>query len=82
MSEIKLPHKFGPYVLFDKIGQGGMAELFLARNTSGKLLVFNEQYCGYPSLFWNNTYSNRVHFMPAVQKSAHETLADNGAACS
>ena len=39
MSDIVLPHKFGPYVLFDKIGQGGMAELFLARNTSGKLLV-------------------------------------------
>ena len=36
---LELPHKFGPYVLFDKIGQGGMAEIFLARNTSGKLLV-------------------------------------------
>ncbi|HVU51915.1 MAG TPA: hypothetical protein VHL80_14560, partial [Polyangia bacterium] len=31
--------------------------------TPGKLLVFNEQYCGYPSLFWNNTYSNRVQFI-------------------
>jgi hypothetical protein len=31
--------------------------------TRGKLLVFNEQYCGYPSLFWNNTFSNRVQFM-------------------
>ena len=29
----------------------------------GKLLVFDEQYCGFPSLFWNNTYSNRVQFM-------------------
>jgi serine/threonine-protein kinase len=38
-TELSLPHKFGSYVLFDKIGQGGMAELFLARNTSGKLLV-------------------------------------------
>jgi serine/threonine-protein kinase len=34
-----LPHRFGSYVLFDRIGQGGMAELFLARNASGKLLV-------------------------------------------
>jgi serine/threonine-protein kinase len=38
-DDLALPHKFGPYVLFDKIGQGGMAELFLGRNTSGKLLV-------------------------------------------
>jgi hypothetical protein len=29
----------------------------------GALLVFNEQYAGFPSLFWNNTYSNRVQFM-------------------
>jgi serine/threonine protein kinase len=39
VSELSLPNKFGSYVLFDKIGQGGMAELFLARNASGKLLV-------------------------------------------
>ncbi len=39
MTDLELPHKFGSYVLFDKIGQGGMAELFLGRNTSGKLLV-------------------------------------------
>jgi len=31
--------------------------------TAGKLLVFDEHYSGYPSLFWNNTYSNRVRFM-------------------
>jgi hypothetical protein len=31
--------------------------------TRGKLLVFDEQYSGYPSLFWNNTYSNRVQFV-------------------
>jgi hypothetical protein len=31
--------------------------------TRGKLLVFNDQYCGYPSLFWNNTYSNRVQYL-------------------
>jgi len=27
----RLPRKFGPYLLFDKIGMGGMAEIFLAR---------------------------------------------------
>jgi len=26
-----LPQRFGPYVLFDRIGQGGMAEIFLGR---------------------------------------------------
>jgi hypothetical protein len=31
--------------------------------TRGKLLVFNEQYCGYPSLFWNTTFSNRVQYI-------------------
>ena len=31
MSQLPLPHRFGRYVLFDRIGQGGMAELFLAR---------------------------------------------------
>lgn len=29
----------------------------------GTLLVFNEQYEGFPSLFWNNTFSNRVLYM-------------------
>ena len=38
-TDLVLPQKFGPYVLFDKIGQGGMAELFLGRNASGKVLV-------------------------------------------
>jgi hypothetical protein len=32
--------------------------------TRGKLLVFNEQYAGFPSLFWNNKYSNRVQYLP------------------
>jgi eukaryotic-like serine/threonine-protein kinase len=27
----RLPRKFGPYLLFDQIGKGGMAEIFLAR---------------------------------------------------
>ncbi|HEX3698187.1 MAG TPA: hypothetical protein VH374_22640 [Polyangia bacterium] len=31
--------------------------------TKGKLLVFNEQYDGFPSLFWNNTFSNRVQYL-------------------
>jgi hypothetical protein len=29
----------------------------------GKLLVFNEQYSSFPSVFWNNTFSNRVKFI-------------------
>ncbi len=40
---IDLPHRFGAYMLFDRVGQGGMAEIFLARKTTelggGKLLV-------------------------------------------
>ena len=32
--------------------------------TAGKLLVFDEHYAGFPSLFWNNTYSNRVRYLP------------------
>jgi serine/threonine-protein kinase len=43
VSELELPHRFGQYMLFDRIGQGGMAEIFLARKTTelggGKLLV-------------------------------------------
>jgi serine/threonine protein kinase len=27
----KLPFKFGPYYIFDYIGKGGMAEIFLAK---------------------------------------------------
>jgi serine/threonine-protein kinase len=41
-----LPRKFGPYVLFDKIGEGGMARIFLARASAGlggeRLLVVKE----------------------------------------
>jgi serine/threonine protein kinase len=40
---LELPHRFGRYLLFDRIGQGGMAEIFLARRETelggGKLLV-------------------------------------------
>lgn len=42
-SALDLPHRFGRYLLFDRIGQGGMAELYLARHETelggGKLLV-------------------------------------------
>jgi serine/threonine-protein kinase len=34
VSALELPHRFGRYLLFDRIGQGGMAELFLARQHS------------------------------------------------
>jgi serine/threonine-protein kinase len=30
-SAIRLPYRFGSYLLFDRIGAGGMAEIFLAR---------------------------------------------------
>ncbi|HVU00279.1 MAG TPA: serine/threonine-protein kinase [Polyangiaceae bacterium] len=45
-SEEGLPRRFGPYVLFDKIGEGGMARIFLARSGGGlggeRLLVVKE----------------------------------------
>jgi hypothetical protein len=31
--------------------------------TTGKLLVFDEHYSGYPSLFWNHDFSSRVQFI-------------------
>ena len=41
-----LPRRFGPYLLFDKIGEGGMARIFLARTTGGlggdRLIVVKE----------------------------------------
>ena len=41
-----LPRRFGPYVLFDKIGEGGMARIFLARGKTAlggnRLLVVKE----------------------------------------
>ena len=48
------------------LGAPTLLEPGLAREkelTAGKLLVFNEHYAGFPSLFWNNTYSNRVRYM-------------------
>ena len=32
--EFPLPRRFGRYVLFDHIGRGGMAEIYLARGTT------------------------------------------------
>lgn len=31
--------------------------------TPGTLAIFNDQYSAYPSLYWNNTYSNRVQYL-------------------
>jgi serine/threonine protein kinase len=42
----RLPRKFGPYLLFDRIGRGGMAEIFLARartDLGGQRLVVVKQ---------------------------------------
>jgi len=45
-EEDVLPRRFGPYLLFDKIGEGGMARIFLARSTAGlggaRLIVVKE----------------------------------------
>ena len=32
--EFELPRRFGSYLLFDHIGRGGMAEIYLARGTT------------------------------------------------
>jgi serine/threonine-protein kinase len=41
-----LPRRFGPYILFDKVGEGGMARIFLARGKTAlggnRLLVVKE----------------------------------------
>ena len=44
--ELPLPRSLGPYTLFDRIGKGGMAEIFLARTTTefgGSRLVVVKQ---------------------------------------
>ena len=45
-DEEPLPRRFGPYLLFDKIGEGGMARIFLARSAGGlggdRLVVVKE----------------------------------------
>jgi hypothetical protein len=44
----------------------------------GTLMVFDEHYSGYPSLFWNNTYSNRIQYLrggPDFLKRAREAGA-------
>src|SRR6476620_11846992 len=46
LDEGALPRRFGRYVLFDKIGEGGMARIFLAREKVGlgghRLIVVKE----------------------------------------
>lgn len=45
-TDLPLPRAFGPYTLFDRIGKGGMAEIFLARTTmelGGSRLVVVKQ---------------------------------------
>ena len=34
MTEARLPRRFGAYALFDFVGKGGMAEIYLARHTT------------------------------------------------
>lgn len=46
MSEDPLPRRFGPYLLFDNIGQGGMAQLYLGHDQTslgGERLVVVKQ---------------------------------------
>lgn len=46
MSEDQLPRQFGPYLLFDKIGEGGMARLYLGykkTDLGGERLVVVKQ---------------------------------------
>jgi hypothetical protein len=48
------------------LGASTMLAPALAREkelTAGKLLVFDEHYAGFPSLFWNTTFSNRVRYI-------------------
>jgi serine/threonine-protein kinase len=58
VGESDLPRRFGSYVLIDKIGEGGMAEIFLAHDSIGMgahkrlvvkqilpILAQNEQFC-------------------------------------
>jgi hypothetical protein len=35
MKEEPLPRRFGPYLLYDKIGAGGMAQLYLGNTKTG-----------------------------------------------
>jgi serine/threonine protein kinase len=32
---VDIPHQLGPYLLFDRLGQGGMGDVFLARHQAG-----------------------------------------------
>jgi hypothetical protein len=49
-----------------ELGAPTLLPVGLAREkelVAGSLLVFNERYSGFPSLFWNNRFSNRVMYM-------------------
>jgi eukaryotic-like serine/threonine-protein kinase len=51
-SSRQLPRKFGPYLCFDQIGKGGMAEIFLAREKTefaSRLCVVKEIIPAYSS---------------------------------
>lgn len=57
MSEDQLPRQFGPYLLFDKIGEGGMARLYLGHNKTdlgGERLVVVKQVL--PMLVTSNEF--------------------------
>jgi hypothetical protein len=48
------------------VGAPTTLQVGLAREkelTAGKLLVFDENYSSFPSVFWNNTFSNRVKYV-------------------
>jgi hypothetical protein len=49
-----------------ELGAPTLLDVGLAREKElkpGSLFVFGDRYSGFPSLFWNNTYSNRVKYV-------------------
>jgi serine/threonine-protein kinase len=72
-AESNLPRSFGPYTLFDYIGKGGMAEIFLARqrtNLGGARLCVVKQIL--PALAGDPTFSELlVHEAKLAARLSH-----------
>lgn len=64
------------------LGAPTIKEVGLAREKelkAGTLLVFNDHYAGYPSLFWNEHFSNRVKYIRASGSAFLDRAAKEGA---